>query len=178
MISKKFLIFSLAYLLSGLGFLLIGFISDELITSVVFYSSFVVSVVFYICSYCIMKKLEVKILDIWINIVFAVVMLIEWICFSLNLNVVGIFAEYILGFVGVFFLGASNRLKKYYQVKNRNTKLPDFMSGGIRITIGYSRRDVEILRYISEMTNFSKVFKGVSIFCFAILLMLPILSIL
>lgn len=177
MLSKKFLISSLFYLLTGMGFLLVACVTDEVNAIIISYFSFAISICFYIYAYYMMKKNEAKIFDIWKNIVFGVILYIEWICFSMHFNAAGILAIYILSFIAVFFITASNYFNKYYKVKDRNIK-PLVMPREIRISIGYSKRKYEILRYISYVTNFSKVFKGLSIFFFVIILMLPILNIL
>lgn len=177
MSSKKFLGLSVVYWLSGFVLIIASCVQNELVTTLGFYSGFAISVVFYLFSFYMQKKTEIKLLNIWINPVYCVLMFAIVLIFDFSSDAVNVMVMYLICSISLFFLGISNRLKKYYVCKNRTAKCPD-STPRIRLGAEVQKRKNELLKYGFEVTDFSKVFKGASIFCFVLLLVFPILNIL
>ncbi len=175
MSGKKIFGLSVVYWLSSFLFIIASCVQNELVTMVSFYSGFAISVVFYLFSFHTLKKTEIKLLNIWINPVYCILMFVIVLGFDFPTNAVNVMVLYSICFIALFFLGLSNRLKKYYVCKNRTAKCPD-LTPRIRLGAEAQKRKNELLKYSFEVTDFSKVFKGVSIFCFVLLLVFPMLN--
>ena len=177
MSGKKIFGLSVVYWLSGFVLIIASCVKNELVTTVSFYLGFVISVVFYLFSFYTQKKTEIKLLNIWINLVYCVFMFAIVFGFDFFSDAVNVMVMYLICSIALFFIGISNRLKKYYVCKNRTAKCPD-LTPQIRLGAEVQKRKSELLKYSFEVTDFSKVFKSVSIFCFVILLIFPILNML
>ena len=177
MSGKKIFGLSVVYWLSGFVLIIASCVKNELVTTVSFYLGFVISVVFYLFSFYTQKKTEIKLLNIWINLVYCVFMFAIVFGFDFFSDAVNVMVMYLICSIALFFIGISNRLKKYYVCKNRTAKCPD-STPRIRLGAEVQKRKNELLKYGFEVTDFSKVFKGASIFCFVLLLVFPILNIL